>query len=30
MIKGMSIEKRPDYINNRSEFGHWEAIDGFN
>lgn len=25
MIKGMSIEKRPDYINDRSELGHWEG-----
>lgn len=22
--KGLSIEKRPKYINNRSDFGHWE------
>ena len=28
---GKSIAERPDYINNRSEFGHWEAdciVDG--
>lgn len=23
-VRGKSIEKRPKYINNRSEFGHWE------
>lgn len=23
-LKGESIEHRPDYINNRSQFGHWE------
>ena len=24
MILGKSIELRPEYINDRSEFGHWE------
>jgi len=25
MLKGISIDKRPGWINNRSDFGHWEG-----